>query len=274
MNVLVCAAFLAVALAYLGDSDNGVRPGEVDIREDCEVGAGGNIDNEFPNPGAEGTETACLFKVEDDDDDNGKFCTTADGFHRGVTGYTTNGANCPAPGGASKKRDVEEARDTIKFKVPFRYVRSDEDINDGQLSCAPEIRVVVDGEVVAHTDARYKEGGQTWPALGEGVFRFKASLARNIQHDVVFQYRDGPDCDEFDDDDSADSTQWEDFDPIDSCNDKKKRNVESSSSSSSSGTTVSVSSVAEDRRITCVALNDAALLETDDSSSSSSSSSK
>jgi hypothetical protein len=281
MNVLLCATFLAAALAYYGDSDEGIRPGKIDLFEDCEIQSTSEFRERFPQ-GDTGSETACLFFSPDNRKRGGRcnsnnqfYCYTETGFFRGTDNEGDN-EKCTTPNSESK-RNVLEVRDVHKYTVPFQYLRSDEDINDGQLSCAPEIRVSIDGEVVAHTDGRYVEGGQTWPASGEGVFRFKVSLARGIGQNAVFEYRDGPDCDQFDDDDSAESADWETFDPLDDCSEfDKKRDVESSSSSSSSsssGTTVSVSGVKEERRFFCVALSDAVLVEIEESSSSSSSSS-
>jgi hypothetical protein len=235
------------------------------------------------------TETACLFFSPDNyrkrggrlqRSNNQFYCYTEDRFlpRHGQRMATTRSACRPrtAESGGEAQRAGACATCTSTL-CRSSYLRNDEDINDGQLSCAPEIRVSIDGEVVAHTDGRYVEGGQTWPASGEGVFRFKVSLARGIGQNAVFEYRDGPDCDQFDDDDSAESADWETFDPLDDCSEfDKKRDVESSSSSSSSsssGTTVSVSGVKEERRFFCVALSDAVLVEIEESSSSSSSSS-
>jgi len=204
------------------------------------------------------SETQCLWHAGTSGNEN--FCVQS-------SGLLLRGSDCiaatPAP---VSKRDVADVaavaakRHSVTAKVAFRYVRVDEKLNEHQTTCGPELRVLVDGVPVAHS----KTDGSEWPKEGEGALRIKLSVDESVPHPLIVQYRDGADCDAFDDDDDAER-EWisiaDGLPGIGSCT-AKKRSVESSSSSSSSssdGTSLSVE-VREKTRL-CVVLDQAVLVE-------------
>jgi hypothetical protein len=286
-SFVVASLFTALALCF-PVPDHFERPNVVQIGTDCRIDTGrGDFADQFTSNGP-----ACLW-LDPDDDDNMHFCVTANGdFARGLD-YGDAPDGCKLPTDKRAVEDVEDSRVDVKFLVPFAWRRRDEKLVEKQVDCGPEIRVKIDGEVVAHTDASGGSASDSvhFPVAGEAEFKLKVSVTKGIVHKLELEYRDGENCDVFDDDDDAESRTFTPFPPLfrtDGLNtpisckstefvvppfDGRRRNVESSSSSSSSGTSVEVTDVREVSRFFCVALNQAVLARVDDSSSSSSSSS-
>jgi hypothetical protein len=260
----------------------GVRPGRVQER------TGTDIDSDFQCVDDSDVRVACLrlpFTFDGTVND-GTFCVEGETLN-----IRTDDAEPDEP-------DIDigcdgNGRSDVKFLVPFRYVRRDDEITKPiGYECGPEVRLKVDGQVVAHTKAHYEEGGQRYPRHGEGYFKVKVSVANGVTHKVTLEFRDGESCDVYDDDDDAEKRTWaraggsvselrnttgdanvDNFAPTCLLASTKKRSVDeqesssSSSSSSSSGTTISLSEVREQQRIQCVVLDDAIRIQVDDSSS-------
>jgi hypothetical protein len=74
------------------------------------------------------------------------------------------------------------ARQEVNLLVPFSYERRDDDNNEDQgFECGPDIRLLIDGEVVAHTEA----AGGNYPQRGNAHFKVKVSLTSNgITHAI------------------------------------------------------------------------------------------
>jgi hypothetical protein len=274
---LIFAALVGVASAGANLGNDFLRPRPVTIGVDCPANAT-SVRFQFPEATAPGSETACLWRGGN----NTVLCILDDGLHRGsdINGVTANGRCQNVP----TKRSIDEAeerRAELDVFVPLTWIRRDEKFNEKQTSCAPEFRLLIDGEVVAHTESSATDD-QHYPRDGEAEFKVKVSLTKERNHRFQVQYRDGEGCDEFDDDDDVEKRTFVDIESLSRddppCKAHNKRSVEDvESSSSSSGTTVDAS-IRERARFNCVALNEAILVrlssdDDDDSSSSSSSSS-
>lgn len=160
-------------------------------------------------------------------------------------------------------------RADVKILVPFRYNRRDDEVNeDVGYECGPEVRLKIDGQVVAHSEAKYVDGGKKYPKAGEGYFKVKVSLTKGTQHSYTVEFRDGETCDLYDDDDDAEKRTWATT-FTGSCIRAKRSVSLDDDDDSSSGTTVSITSVREQQRIVCLSLeNNQVRMEFDDSSSS------
>jgi len=267
-------------------------------------GIKGHFPETFDGPGAKKT---CLWPDVSSfgssiRNRNMKFCVVDGGLYRGIDDSSDR---CHDIGNKRAVDDVEAKRAEVEVLVPYAWLRRDEKFNEFQVSCAPELRLLVDDEVVAHTDTTYDPAGHHYPRDGEAEFKVKISVTEAAIHSLAVQYRDGKGCDDFDDDDDAQKRTFIDIENLDllangqpnnkQCRardnvsktvnlDGRKRDDDSSSSSSSSsdssssGTSVDVTGIRESNRFNCVALDQAILMrvaddDDDDSSSSSSSSS-
>jgi hypothetical protein len=314
MYSVIFAAVLGLAAATTDQSTSDIykRPHRVTLGVDCAVQDktdGVGIIGHFPrNSEGAGLKKTCLWPEHTDAEKNMHFCVLDGGIFRGFdSGYHANTAadgRCTLAGTKRSVADVEDKRADVELLIPYAWIRRDEKFNEAQVSCAPELRLLVDDEVVAHTDTTYDPAGHHYPRDGEAEFKVKISVTEAKIHKLAVQYRDGKGCDDFDDDDDAQKRTFIDIESLDlltndSPNNKqcrvrdntpksKKRDVESSSSSSSSssdddddsssGTDVDVTGIRESNRFNCVALDQAVLMrvadddDDDDSSSSSSSS--
>jgi len=272
-SLILAALVVAVSAAFPFPAGENQRPYRVTLGVDCELASGGS------GPGPIGPlDKQCLWDISSTNHANLKFCISDDGIFRGDGGSGGSGgtglSGCTTDSSTpDKKRNVEEHnRAEAKILVPFSYFRLDEKFNEKQVSCAPEIRLLVDNEIVAHTDGHYNPNGVHWTQNGEGEFRAKLSLTKHVAHEFTLQYRDGADCDDFGDVGHAEKRTWATFDVhlSPTCTrgftKEGKRNVleaeeVESSSSSSSGTLVSATHYREGQRYVCVQLNQAILMK-------------
>ena len=134
------------------------------------------------------SERAPLVECPTDDDSvaciasGGSFSLNGEGAIVSGSGDTT---------GSSKSK--------VCIEVGFEYTRDDR-TEDTRSECGPEVRLVLNDVVLAHTDAEVTaEDVPMFPAEGEGSFEVKVELAPGT-YDVEIQYRDGESCDLFDDD--------------------------------------------------------------------------
>jgi hypothetical protein len=251
---MTCLSLLTLLFATLMTT----RAGPELSLDDCELNAD-NATTEYPRAGQIGTDTACLFGL----DDNLHFCVTNNGLHRGVTDGSTNGDACPAETPASEQGNTE----VLDFVVPVYYNRNDVNVGSNRHHCTPEVRVSINGIEVAHVHGDKFDSHA--PAFGHFELEFSVAAPKSTLMVLSLEYRDGPDCR---------SAEGADFKPFDSECFYPRFKTHSSSSSSDSSSSDSVMSVVHPTRFVCLALNQVASVviaakKTSSSSSSSSSSS-